>query len=71
MRFNCTMVLDGKRSQAVGFAHPLKLFELGVTKFHGFVDATFEEVPHPFSQLLVIMLYLSKYDLYLLSPTMQ
>ena len=64
VRFNCTMFLDGKRSQVVGFAHPLILFELGGTKLHGFVDATFDVVPHPFSQVLVIMLYFSKYDLY-------
>jgi len=64
VRFNSTMIIDGKKSQVVGFAHPQILFELGGTKLHGFIDATFDVVPHPFSQLIVIMLYFSKYDLY-------
>lgn len=63
-RFSCTILVDGEPHDIVGFAHPAILFELGGTKLHGFVDCTFSIVPRMFDQVLVIMLYFSKYDMY-------
>ena len=50
--------------EIVVFADLRILFELGGTKLHCFVDATFSVVPTKFQQVLIIMMYYSKYDLY-------
>ena len=64
VRFNSKMMMEGRLVQIIGFAHPAILFELGGTKLHGFADATFDVVPFGFSQLLIIMMYFSRYDMY-------
>ena len=63
-RFNCTILIDNEPCEIVGFAHPDILFELGGTKLHGFVDCTFKMVPTTFGQVMIIMMYFSRYDLY-------
>jgi hypothetical protein len=47
----------------VGFAHPDIIFEVGDTKLDGFIDCTLSIVPIFFEQVMVLMLYFSKYDL--------
>ena len=54
---------DGPKD-SLGLAHPDIIFEIGDTKLHGFVDCTFGIVPRQFEQVLIIMVYFSKYDLY-------
>jgi len=63
-RFTNEVLIDNVPMDFVGFAHPGILFELGDTKLHAFGDCTFSVVPIQFSQVLIIMLYFSKYDLY-------
>ena len=63
-RFCNIVMIDDAVEHFVGFAHPDILFEVGDTKLHSFLDCTFSIVPVFFSQLLVFMLYFSKYDLY-------
>jgi hypothetical protein len=58
------VMIEGVAKEIVGFAHPDIIFELGTTRLHGFSDCTFSVVPKVFKQLLIIMLYFSKYDLY-------
>ena len=64
-RFSCTILVDGEPRDIVGFAHPDILFELGGTKLHGFADATFSMVPVFFDQVFILMLYFSRYDMYI------
>jgi hypothetical protein len=63
-RFTSEVLIENEAINFVGFAHPDILFELGDTKLHAFGDCTFSIVPMQFSQVLIIMLYFSKYDLY-------
>jgi hypothetical protein len=63
-RFQFQVMIGKEAQEFVGFAHPDILFELGQTRLHGFVDCTFSVVPKLFKQVMVIMLYFSKYDLY-------
>ena len=64
VRFCYMTIIDNQLEHFVGFAHPDILFEVGDTKLHAFFDCTFSIVPIFFSQMLVFMLYFSKYDLY-------
>ena len=57
-------MIDNSLEHFVGFANPDIIFEVGETKCHSFLDCTFSIVPVMFSQLLVFMLYFSKFDLY-------
>ena len=62
----CNMVMiDDVLQMFVGFAHPDIIFEVGENKLHAFFDRTFSVLPVFFSQILVFMLYFSKYDLYI------
>ncbi len=63
-RFHNTVIIDNQTHEFVGFSHPDIIFEVGTTKLHGFIDCTFSIVPVFFSQILVLMLYFSKYDIY-------
>ena len=63
-RFCSQVMIEDSPLDFLGYAHPDILFELGDTKLHGFVDCTFSVVPTFFSQVLVLMVYFSKYDLY-------
>ena len=61
---NQQVLIDNEPKDFVGFAHPDILFEIGDTKLNGFADCTFSIVPMQFMQVLIIMVYFSKYDLY-------
>ena len=63
-RFHNTVIIENSIHEFVGFAHPDIIFEVGTTKLHGFIDCTFSIVPVFFSQILVLMLYFSKFDIY-------
>ena len=64
MRFHNRVIIESELQEFVGMAHPDIIFEVGDTKLHGFIDCTFSIVPVYFGQILVFMLYFSKYDLY-------
>jgi hypothetical protein len=57
-------MVDNEPEDIVGFAHPAVTFELGDFGLHSFIDCTFRVVPILFKQVMVIMMYFSKYDLY-------
>ena len=63
-RFCNLVMIDDSLEYFVGFANQDIIFEVGETKLHSFLDCTFSIVPVMFSQLLVFMLYFSKFDLY-------
>lgn len=63
-RFSCEMIVAGERCDFVGISHPDMIFEIGDTQLHGFIDCTFSIVPSYFLQVLILMVYFSKYDLY-------
>ena len=63
-RFSFQIMINNEPHEFLGLAHPDLLFELGDTKLHGFVDCTFCMVPRFFDQVLIVMLYFSKYDFY-------
>ena len=63
-RFVNMVMIEDNLEHLVGFAHPDIIFEAGDHPLHGFIDCTFSIVPVFFSQILVLMLYFSKYDLY-------
>ena len=53
------VMIEDNLEHLVGFAHPDIIFEAGDHPLHGFIDCTFSIV-----QILVLMLYFSKFDLY-------
>jgi hypothetical protein len=63
-RFCNICMIDDNVEYFVGFSHPDIIFEVVDHPLHGFIDCTFSIVPVFFSQIMVLMLYFSKYDLY-------
>lgn len=53
-----------KLSRMIGFGHPDLLFELRTGPYNLFLDCTFHCVPRGFTQLMIVMAYLSAYDRY-------
>jgi hypothetical protein len=53
-----------KITRIVGWAHPDLMHEIHNTEVPLFCDCTFRIVPKPFYQCMVLMAYLSRYDMY-------
>jgi hypothetical protein len=63
-RFTSSIIVGNRVHKFAAFASPEILWELGNTKICLFADCTFQMVPVFFSQVLILMMYFSRYDLY-------
>jgi len=65
LQWNNWANIGGTHQKSIGLGHPDIQFELSHSdRNHLFLDATFAVCPRGFSQLFIVMAYLSAYDLY-------